>query len=140
MRSRAVLGALAAGVLLVTGMLLAAGAAGGPRHLAIDGRGTPLLRPRHVFFGAHGIVDHITWGDWHGRRAHGHGSIPYNDCVPNCAEGTITRYPVKTVYSRLRRCRGRRLYVRFTYIYRDQMPAGVPRRTPIGFGYLCRSG
>lgn len=129
-------------------MMTFAGAAAAPgdqgagasavRHFALDGRGTLLFKPRHVLFGAHGMVDRITWGDWRGRRAHGRGSIPYNNCRPSCAEGTITRYPVRTIYRRVRTCRGRRTYIRFTYVFGERKPAGVPSSSSFGFAYLCR--
>jgi hypothetical protein len=74
-----------------------------------------------------------------GRRAGaGRGTYPYNDCLPSCAEGRITPYPVSVIYQRKVQCRGKPTYVRFTFIFnRGRKPAGVPREQVVPFGYAC---
>ena len=37
-------------------------------------------------------VSNITWTSWNDDSALGHGVWNYEDCVPNCAEGSVTPY------------------------------------------------
>ena len=68
-------------------------------------------RPRVLYFGASGYLPVTRWSSWNGRVARGRGIFPYNDCIPYCAEGTVTRYPARVTLSRPRRCGGRYRYL-----------------------------
>jgi len=39
------------------------------------------------------IVSGLTWTSWTSQSATGHGSWGYENCDPNCAQGTVTPYP-----------------------------------------------
>lgn len=45
------------------------------------------------------IVSNITWSSWSSESALGHGMWNYDDCVPNCAQGTVTQYPTTIMLS-----------------------------------------
>lgn len=36
------------------------------------------------------VVTHLTWSSWSQSGAVGNGTFEHNNCVPNCAQGTIT--------------------------------------------------
>ncbi len=45
------------------------------------------------------IVANMTWSSWTDERAVGYGSWGYDDCNPDCAAGTVTRYPATITFS-----------------------------------------
>ena len=45
------------------------------------------------------IVSDMTWDSWNTQVAVGHGTWRYDDCNPNCAEGTGTDYPATITFS-----------------------------------------
>lgn len=125
--------------LLICGLaLLAEQAPAAQRVYGIDARGKHLFKPARVLFGAHGEVRAIHWTEWGGERARGRGTYPYNDCMPSCAEGRITPYPVSVIYRRRLQCRRKPTYVRFVFTFnRGRKPAGVPRDQVVPFVYAC---
>jgi len=47
-------------------------------------------------------VEHLTWSSWTASSATGQGSLWLNLCKPDCADGTIAHYPVKTALSHVK--------------------------------------
>lgn len=39
------------------------------------------------------IVSHLTWSSWGSGGAVGHGQLGLDNCVPNCAQGSVTQVP-----------------------------------------------
>ncbi len=44
-------------------------------------------------------VSGLTWSYWNNQSAEGHGSWGYDNCAPNCAQGSVTRYPTTVTLS-----------------------------------------
>jgi hypothetical protein len=36
------------------------------------------------------VVTHLSWSSWNQDAAEGSGTFEHNNCVPNCAQGTVT--------------------------------------------------
>jgi hypothetical protein len=93
-------------------------------------------RPSVLYFGASGYLPVSSWPSWNGRVARGRGVFPYNDCIPYCADGTVTRYPAKLTLSRARRCGGRYRYLRLRWrVIGPQPPNGGTGH--VSYGWLC---
>jgi hypothetical protein len=56
-----------------------------------------LYKPRTFFFGAHEVIVNVSWSKWGKRFAKGTGTYQVNDCIPDCADGTVTPTP-STIY------------------------------------------
>jgi hypothetical protein len=54
-------------------------------------------KPSTLAFGAHEQITDMSWSTWAKKLAIGTGMYQVNDCLPSCAEGTITPTPA-TVY------------------------------------------
>ena len=95
----------------------------------------PRKRPRIIYFGASQRIYDLRWQSWGGRVARGRGTFPANDCIPNCAGGTITPHRVKVRLTEPSPCgpRWRYLVMRFTF-------PSAARPTKTKFGYLCGLG
>ena len=46
----------------------------------------------------------MSWSKWGKKLAQGTGSYRVNDCLPSCAEGTITPTPANVVLTGRERC------------------------------------
>ena len=69
----------------------------------------PRLRPRTLYFGANGYVKSLKWRNWtKGWRTEktvsGRGSIPLNNCEPNCAQGRVRLVPASVSLSSQKYC------------------------------------
>ena len=53
----------------------------------------------HISGDAGNIVDNMTWTSWNSEMAVGSGTWGYDDCIPDCAEGTVTDYPATITFS-----------------------------------------
>ncbi len=47
------------------------------------------------------IVSGISWTSWGAQQAVGHGTWTYQNCVPNCAQGSQTPYPATIILSQV---------------------------------------
>jgi hypothetical protein len=45
------------------------------------------------------IVTGIAWSSWGAQQAVGHGTWTYDNCVPDCAQGSVTPYPATIILS-----------------------------------------
>ena len=90
-------------------------------------------RPRTVYFGASQRIIRIRWRRWNGPVAVGRGTYPVNDCIPYCARGTVTNFPVTVRLSRRRTCGSFTEYLTLTRTYIGRGPSGSPRRQRINF-------
>lgn len=95
------------------------------------------VRPRIIYIGASQRIYELRWRSWNGRVARGRGIFPFNNCIPYCAAGRITEYPVRVKLSSPRRCGSRFRYLRLTWSYAGRKPPRVGRRGSTTFGYLC---
>jgi len=59
------------------------------------------VEPHIIYFSGDSgnIVSTITWSEWNASSAVGRGSWGYDDCVPDCAQGTTTPYPATITLS-----------------------------------------
>lgn len=71
-----------------------------PHRLLLSGDGTLFVR-------------HAHWRVWNHRRAVGTGVAFVDDCVPNCAAGTLHRHHVTIRLTRPRHLCGARFFTRF---------------------------
>lgn len=57
--------------------------------------------PRTIAFSADGgnIVGGISWSAWGATEAVGHGTWTYQNCIPDCAQGSQTPYPATITLS-----------------------------------------
>ena len=94
-------------------------------------------RPKTVYFGASQFIKRIRWASWGRSVAKGKGVYPVNDCIPYCAAGSYTDYPVLVRLSRPRFCNGHYQYLRMTRTYRGKRPTGSPKRMTVDFGSYC---
>jgi len=68
-----------------------------PCEQDIAGANVPSIRPGLIFVGcatSNEYLNSITWTSWAGMGATGSGTDNVNNCEPNCASGTYTRFPV----------------------------------------------
>ncbi len=95
------------------------------------------IRPRIIYIGASQRIYGLRWRSWNGRVARGRGIFPFNNCIPYCAAGRITSYPVRVKLSSPRRCGSRYRYLRLTWRYSGRKPPRAGRRGSATFGYQC---
>lgn len=83
------------------------------------------VRPATWDNGCTGVADlaRMTWSSWGGPTAAGSGVTQTNDCVPDCANGTVEEFPAQAYLARVRSCRannGRvgRYYTRLRILYK----------------------
>jgi hypothetical protein len=105
-----------------------------PVYMAGYGNWKPR-RPSTVYFGASQRIYGIRWASWGKRIARGRGIYPTSDCVPNCAEGTITHRVVDVRASYPLWCKGEHRYLVLRYRFRDNHMQGKAK-----FGYACGLG
>lgn len=77
------------------------------------------VAPKSWDRGCTGVNDlnSTVWSNWGSARSSGVGTTTLNDCVPSCAQGTVTTARTRAVVSRIRRCRnGRGVLQRFTLV------------------------
>jgi hypothetical protein len=91
----------------------------------------PVVRPsvyNPVCNDGAGSVLGLHWSSW-GATASGHGELFTHRCVPDCALGTITLYPVDVSAWRVRDDH----YTRFEYRFTHRVPAGYSREWVLSF-------
>jgi hypothetical protein len=81
-------------------------------------------------------LDDLAWTNWGAKEALAGGIVHYNDCTPDCAEGSVYDYPASLRIGRIRQCASplgpRRYYTRFTVQY--FFPPGNAVGRPAGPG------
>jgi hypothetical protein len=105
-----------AGVLL----LLGSAWAGAATQTVVYGFGSaqgwhhPAIRPRAFYFGAGGslYVTRLTWSTWRASWAESAGRLHLDDCIPDCARGTMHAYAATVVLSKVREHRGQPYFAR----------------------------
>jgi hypothetical protein len=88
----------------------------------LAGRGT---RSRHPKFGR------LHWTSWNATEARAFGADWVNNCVPFCAAGTFTPYPVNIRAFRPRVVEHHRIFTRMQVTYTGKRPARVHSRVQI---------
>jgi hypothetical protein len=97
----------------VTGLGLTAGASAAPaavtaaaartpHYVVLDCAGRPAVRPAAYTLTCADDgtgLEHLHWTGWTSRQASAAGFFYQNDCTPNCAAGTLIRYPVKVAFT-----------------------------------------
>ncbi len=100
----------------------------------VTGSDERRYKPSILYFGASQRIFNIRWQRWGRATAIGVGTYPVNDCIPYCAAGSITDYPVTVRLSRRRVCNGYVQYLTMRRTYRGQAPSGSPRTQTVQFG------
>ncbi len=90
-----------------------------------------------VYFGASQRIYGISWRRWARAAARGRGIYPVNNCIPYCAAGRVTDYPVTVRLSRIRVCNGYEQYLTMKRTYVGRGPTGSPRTETVNFGFVC---
>ncbi len=94
-----------------------------------------VQRPSALAVGADTQVTQLRWTGWGGPTATAQGTIPLNDCKPNCSSGTVRPTPVTLSASKLRTCASRRVYTHVEVHVHGPTSAAVP----VGFDFHCGS-
>jgi hypothetical protein len=63
-----------------------------------------LYKPGTFFFGAHEVIENVSWSKWRKKLARGTGTYQVNDCIPYCAAGTIHPTPSSIFLTGRERC------------------------------------
>jgi hypothetical protein len=122
---------LAAGALVVGGGAIAVNAQGSPGATTAGQKtwakfsGAHVYKPGTLFFGAHEEIDNVHWSKWGKKLARGTGTYQVNDCLPDCADGTITPTPASIVLTGRERCGNRFVFRRLKVYF-----AGHKRTVP----------
>ena len=120
---RRLLALLAVGSAIASAPALA-GAGDGPTATAAAARsyahftGVYQYRPASFYFGAHELITDVTWSKWRKKLARATGTYQVNDCLPSCAEGTITPTPAVIVLTGRKAC-GKRFVFRRLKVFFD---------------------
>lgn len=88
----------------------------------LAGRGTRSRRPK---FGR------LHWTTWNATQGKAFGADWVNNCVPFCAAGTFTSYPVNIRVFRPRVLAGHRIFTRMQVTFTAKRPKGVHARVQI---------
>lgn len=75
-------------------------------------------------------VEGLTWAAWTPTAARGHGTLWENQCVPNCAEGKLAKYPVAVTLSAVEPSSKGPWFSRLTITWGHDRP---PNQTPSTF-------
>jgi hypothetical protein len=88
------------------------GATSQTTYFAQFGVDTHAVEPRRLNPSVDGslYVKGMQWTVWDDRRAAGHGTAHVNDCLPDCADGHYTAYPVTVRLARPRELCGSRFF------------------------------
>ena len=73
-----------------------------PHYVVLDCAGKPAVRPASyiVTCADDGTgLEHLHWSGWTSRQASGSGFFYQNNCTPDCAAGTVIRYPAKVAFT-----------------------------------------
>jgi hypothetical protein len=93
--------------------------------------------PEVLYLGASQRIFSLNWSNWDSRHAVGYGTFPANNCIPYCAAGKITDYPVQVKFSKPRNCSGTWFYGRLRY---DSSGAGPDGETGFGGCHYANGG
>jgi hypothetical protein len=106
----------------------AAGSTFSPTYLA-GGRvaSGAVIRPRHVVLSGDSTLwlTRAHWRTWRHWLALGHARSHWDNCIPNCATGTITVKPAQITLSRPRHRCGKWFYTRVTFHFTAGRPPGI---------------
>jgi hypothetical protein len=91
--------------------------------------GEPRLRPSEIVFAADGNweVTGLRWHGWGTGVARSDGTSHVNDCIPNCAQGTITLVPAHVTLSNPGRYHNREIYRCYHLYYTAKTSAPTDR-------------
>ena len=88
----------------------------------LAGRGTRSRHPK---------IGRLHWTTWNATEGKAFGADWVNNCVPYCAAGTFTPYPVNIRVFRPRVVAGHRIFTRMQVTYTGKRPEGVHNRVQI---------
>lgn len=93
-------------------------------------------KPSVIQIGASQVIRSLHhWRGWDSRNAKARGILPYNNCSPDCANGSITNIPVRVRMSNPGPCAGTYAYRRLDY--RLQRSPNGHRHGGLNFGFEC---
>jgi hypothetical protein len=88
--------------------------------------GAHVYKPSTLFFGAHEEIDNVHWSKWGKKLARGTGTYQVNDCLPDCADGTIRPTPASIVLTGRERCGKRFVFSRLKVYFAGHKRTSVP--------------
>jgi hypothetical protein len=88
--------------------------------------GVRLYKPSTLGFGAHELITSISWSKWGKKLAIGHGTYQVNDCIPSCAEGTITPTPAAIYLTGRTTCGGHFIFKRLKVYFAGDKRTSLP--------------
>jgi hypothetical protein len=118
------LGLTASGVTIAHGSGPSAVASGQKTYAKFTG--VRLYKPSTLGFGAHEQITEITWSKWGKKLAIGHGTYQVNDCVPDCADGTITPTPSTIYLTGRTTCGGHFIFKRLKVFFAGRKRTSLP--------------
>ncbi|HTA32769.1 MAG TPA: hypothetical protein VK721_05035 [Solirubrobacteraceae bacterium] len=89
----------------------------------------PRVRPAEIVFAADGNwnVTGLSWRGWGTGVARSDGTSHVNDCIPNCAQGTVALVPARIALWSPGRLRGRTIYRCYHLYYTVKTAAPAQR-------------
>jgi hypothetical protein len=136
-------------VALVAASAASAAAAAVPKLMSSDGPAragkNPRVRPGRIIYTGDGSgvlagtgrpsrrpdFGRLRWTNWGATGAHATGANWLDDCVPNCASGRFTAYPVAIRAFRPRVVVGYKIFTRIRVRYTGRLPSFVHHRTQV---------
>jgi hypothetical protein len=83
-------------------------------------------KPSSLGFGAHELITSISWSKCGKKLAIGSGTYHVNDCVPSCAEGTITPTPATIYLTGRTTCGGHFIFKRLKVYFAGHKRTSLP--------------
>ena len=105
----------------------------------LQGAHDRAYEPSVIAFGGNSYIVHLRWSDWNDRVAHARGTLELNNCLPDCAGGTITSWAVAVSLSDINLCGGVDQYVVMTFSYVGAVPRGYTRSYRQNFRNFCET-
>jgi hypothetical protein len=95
-----------------------------PGTIIYTGDGSGLLAGRGTR-SRHPKVGRLRWTSWNATEGRAFGADWVNNCMPFCAAGTVTPYPVNIKVFRPRVLEGHRIFTRMQVTYTGRLPERV---------------
>jgi hypothetical protein len=103
-----------------------------PRHIAYVGNilaaGAKPLLANALLTGNGTVRSRLHWTTWNRSVGRATGSDWHNNCIPDCAHGAFSAYPVEARISPLRWVDGYLVFTRLTVTYTGARPPGSAYR------------
>lgn len=71
------------------------------------------------------FIKDARWHGWGNAHASGSAQTGWNDCTPNCAQGTVSWYLAKLTLSKPKLVCGKHFFTRVTFHFTHKRPSGI---------------